>query len=182
MFEDAHIVASVPVRWKFHPSYMHTFGITENFFIIVEQPLTVSVPAVMKSQLTNKPMATCLKWFENRQTLIYLLDRNSGELKYTFQAEAFFYLHIINQYEKDDHVVLDICCYKDPAMLNCMYVDHMKVSYCNTAYCAKYQTFGLKHSYFIFRICKKILTMPKCSAVVHLDLCCRLNAQEKKPS
>lgn len=26
MFENAHIVASVPCRWKFHPGYMHSFG------------------------------------------------------------------------------------------------------------------------------------------------------------
>lgn len=52
-------------------------------------------------------------------TYIYLIDRDSGELKHTFHAESFFYLHIINQYEKDDHVVLDISCYRDPEMLNC---------------------------------------------------------------
>lgn len=45
MFNNAKVVAEIPVRWKLHPSYMHTFGITESFFIIVEQPLTVSVPA-----------------------------------------------------------------------------------------------------------------------------------------
>ncbi|CRK88774.1 CLUMA_CG002542, isoform A [Clunio marinus] len=126
MFENARIVAEVPTRWKLHPSYMHTFGITENFFIIVEQPLTVSVPAVIKSQLTNEPMISCLKWFPDKLTYIYLIDRDSGELKFTFHAEAFFYLHIINQFEKDDHVVLDISCYRDPEMLNCMYIDSMK--------------------------------------------------------
>lgn len=126
MFDNARIVAEIPTRWKLHPSYMHTFGVTENFFIIVEQPLTVSVPAVMKSQLTNEPMISCLKWFPDKLTYIYLIDRDSGELKYTFHAEAFFYLHIINQYEKDGNVVLDISCYRDPEMLNCMYVDSMK--------------------------------------------------------
>ncbi|KXJ70865.1 hypothetical protein RP20_CCG022271 [Aedes albopictus] len=126
MFENARIVASVPARWKFHPGYMHTFGITENYFVVVEQPLSVSVPSMLVSQIRNEPMASSLKWFENQQTFIYLLDRDSGELKHTYHAESFFYLHIINQYEKDDHVVLDICCYKDPAMLNCMYVDTMK--------------------------------------------------------
>ncbi|XP_062557482.1 carotenoid isomerooxygenase isoform X2 [Armigeres subalbatus] len=126
MFENARIVASVPARWKFHPGYMHTFGITENFFIVVEQPLSVSVPSMLVSQIKNEPMASSLKWFENQQTYIYLLDRDSGELKHTYHAESFFYLHIINQYEKDGHVVLDICCYKDPAMLNCMYIDTMK--------------------------------------------------------
>lgn len=126
MFENARVVAEVPVRWKLHPSYMHTFGITENFFIIVEQPLTVSVPAVVKSQLTSEPMISCLKWFPDKLTYIYLVDRKSGELKHTFHAEAFFYLHIINQFEKDNHVVLDISCYHDPEMLNCMYIESMR--------------------------------------------------------
>lgn len=26
MFTDAHIVGTVPARWKLHPGYMHTFG------------------------------------------------------------------------------------------------------------------------------------------------------------
>lgn len=126
MFDNARVVAELPTRWKLHPSYIHTFGITENFFVIVEQPLTVSVPAVIKSQLNNEPMIGCLKWFPEKLTHIYLIDRNSGELKHTFHAEAFFFLHIINQFEKDDHVVLDICCYRDPEMLNCMYIESMK--------------------------------------------------------
>ncbi|XP_053683586.1 carotenoid isomerooxygenase [Sabethes cyaneus] len=126
MFEDAHIVASVPARWRFHPGYMHTFGITEHFFIIVEQPLSISVPSMLMNQMINEPMAASLKWYDNEQTYIYLLDRDTGDLKHTYHAEPFFYLHIINQYEKDDHVVLDICCYKDPSMLNCMYIDTMK--------------------------------------------------------
>lgn len=134
MFDNARVVAEIPTRWKLHPSYMHTFGVTENFFIIVEQPLTVSVPAIVKSQLTNEPMISCLKWFPDKLTHIYLIERDSGQLKHTFHAEAFFYLHIINQYEKDDHVVIDISCYRDPEMLNCMYVDSMRNMQSNPDY------------------------------------------------
>lgn len=99
MFEEARVVATIPVRWKLHPGYMHTFGITEHYFIIVEQPLTVSVPSVLKNQLLNEPMISSLKWFPEKLTYIYLIERNSGVLKHTFQTESFFYLHIINQYE-----------------------------------------------------------------------------------
>jgi hypothetical protein len=47
----------------------------------------------------------------------------------TFLAEAFFFLHIINQYETQDgnYIVLDICCYRDAKMLDCMYIDRMQV-------------------------------------------------------
>lgn len=125
MIQSAEIVASVPSRWKFNPGYMHTFGITENYFIIVEQPLAISVASAIKATLTNEPLISSLKWFADKQTYFYIVDRESGDLVHTFCSEAFFYLHIINQYEVDQHIVLDICCYRDPAMLNCMYVESM---------------------------------------------------------
>lgn len=60
------------------------------------------------------------------QTLIHAVNRKTGKQK-TFAAEAFFFLHIINQYEEEDHLVIDICCYSDPSMLDCMYIDALKV-------------------------------------------------------
>jgi carotenoid isomerooxygenase len=48
-------------------------------------------------------------------------------LSYTFQAEAFFYLHVINAFEENDHCIVDICCYEDPAMIDCMYFDSLQV-------------------------------------------------------
>lgn len=92
----------------------------------MEQPLTVSVAATIKCKIKNEPMIGSLKWFPEQQTYFYLIDRDSNSLKHTFQTESFFYLHIINQYEKDDHIVIDICCYRDPEMLNCMYIETMK--------------------------------------------------------
>jgi carotenoid isomerooxygenase len=55
------------------------------------------------------------------------MQRRDGQLFKTYFADAFFYLHIINCYEEDDHVIIDICCYKDAAMLDCMYVDALMV-------------------------------------------------------
>lgn len=56
-----------------------------------------------------------------------MICRKTGQRRFVFLAEAFFYLHIINQFEKDDCIFLDICAYRDPAMLDCMYVENLKV-------------------------------------------------------
>jgi hypothetical protein len=61
------------------------------------------------------------------QTRVILMQRRDGQLFKMFFAEAFFYLHIINSYEEDNHLVIDICCYKDATMLDCMYVDALMV-------------------------------------------------------
>ncbi|XP_075238182.1 neither inactivation nor afterpotential B isoform X2 [Lycorma delicatula] len=121
-FEQAQIVASVPARWKLNPSYMHTFGITEHYFVIVEQPLSISFTTMLQRQLNNQPMAPCLKWQSNEQTRIHLLNRETGKPVANFLTDPFFYLHIINQYEENGHLVLDISCYKDANMLDCMYI------------------------------------------------------------
>ncbi|XP_011293729.1 carotenoid isomerooxygenase isoform X1 [Musca domestica] len=125
MFENAYVKAQIPCRWKLNPGYMHTFGITEHYFVIVEQPLSVSLPEFIKAQIFNQNTSACLKWFDNKPCLFYLVDRRSGEVVHKFQSDPFFYLHIINQYERDDHVVIDICCYKNPEMINCMYLESM---------------------------------------------------------
>lgn len=72
----------------------------------------------------------CFFFFVLFQTRIILVQRRDGQLFKTFLAEAFFYLHIINSYEEDNHVIIDICCYKDATVLDCMYVDALMVIVC----------------------------------------------------
>ncbi|XP_015602601.1 carotenoid isomerooxygenase isoform X3 [Cephus cinctus] len=136
MFDQATIVATVPSRWILNPSYMHTFGITENYFIIIEQPLAVALISMVACQIKNEPMCTCLKWHENENTLIHVISRENGRVERTFVAEAFFFLHIINQFETRDreYIVLDVCCYRDAKMLDCMYVDVMQNMHKNPDY------------------------------------------------
>ena len=58
-------------------------------------------------------------------------------------ADAFFFLHTINAYEDDNHLVLDICCYKNAKMLDCMYIEALQVL-------PLYTFFELNWNQFIF--------------------------------
>ncbi|XP_012275507.1 carotenoid isomerooxygenase isoform X2 [Orussus abietinus] len=136
MFDQATIVASVPARRVLNPSYMHTFGITDNYFVIIEQPLSVALVRLVSCKIRDEPMYSCLKWSEEDKTLIHVVSKNTGRVEKTFRTEAFFFLHIINQFETRDrdHIVLDICCYRDAKMLDCMYIDAMKNMHSNPDY------------------------------------------------
>ena len=72
MFDQAEIVASTPARWILHPSYMHTFGITENYFIIVEQPFAVGLLNTVACIVKNEPLFGSLKWYENENVRLFL--------------------------------------------------------------------------------------------------------------
>ncbi|XP_059486295.1 carotenoid isomerooxygenase [Neocloeon triangulifer] len=139
MFEAARHVGSVSARWGFNPSYMHTFGITDNYFVIIEQPLTVSVPALVKNAILGEPMMANMRWYPNEQTYFYLVSRETGQLKHTFATKAFFYLHTINTFELRDTCIVDICAYQDPAMIDCMYVDSMQGAQTNPDYAALFR-------------------------------------------
>lgn len=151
MFRRARVVATVPCRWKLHPGYMHTFGLTARFFVIVEQPLSVSVAEMARSQIRSRPMVGAFRWFGDQPTCVHVVSRRSGRVVRTFEADAFFYLHVINAYdveadvvddsgdaaeeeERVEYVVIDICCYRDPAMLDCMYVEAMETMQQNPDY------------------------------------------------
>ncbi len=62
------------------------------------------------------------------QTRFRLINRVTGvEESVQYLTEAFFFLHTINAFEIDGHVVIDICCYKNAKMLDCMYIEALKV-------------------------------------------------------
>jgi carotenoid isomerooxygenase len=124
--ENAKIVATLPCRWKLNPSYMHSFGITENYFIIVEQPYVISVMSLLAAKIANLPTCTCFKWYPNEQVKINVIERKTGELKFEYYTDTFFFYHIINQYEADDHIMLDISCYKDANSLDEYFTKNLK--------------------------------------------------------
>lgn len=109
--EKGKIVAKMHASMRLHPSSMHSFGITENFFIIIETPLKISLTTALKGGVVPLSFYDCVKWHAGETTKIHLLSRSTGKLHETFHADPFFFFHIANQYEKDNHVILDVICY-----------------------------------------------------------------------
>lgn len=126
MFENASIVAEIPARWQMNPSYMHSFATTDNYFIIIEQPLSISMVESLMAKYLRRPLASIFKWFQNECTFFHVICRRTGQRKFTFKAAPFFYLHTINAHERGDYILIDICCYRDPSVLDCMYVEAME--------------------------------------------------------
>lgn len=65
MFSRISVVASIKCRWPLHPGYMHSFGITDNYFVIVEQPLSVSLSTALVNRFNGDPLSNALKWFQD---------------------------------------------------------------------------------------------------------------------
>ncbi|CAG9785436.1 unnamed protein product [Diatraea saccharalis] len=134
MFESARVVGTMRPRWTLFPSYMHTFGMTEQYFVIVEQPLSVSLGGLLRSHLTQRPVAASLHWYPHYETHIVLISRSTGAEVKRFCTEPMFYLHIINAFERDDKLVVDLCSYKDAKAIDAMYIQAIENMQNNAEY------------------------------------------------
>ncbi|KAB0803588.1 hypothetical protein PPYR_00568 [Photinus pyralis] len=127
MFEKAQVVSTVPSKWRLLPSYMHSFGLTEHYFIIIEQPFTINIPKKVLSSIFSKtPVHDVCKWHKEAETQFLVVSRKTGQLVKTFYADGFFYFHTINQYEDMNHIVIDICTYKDSSSIDKFYIKALK--------------------------------------------------------
>lgn len=65
------------------------------------------------------------------QIKIHLVHRETGkEVKQKAKCEAFFFMHIINCYEQDNHVIIDVNGYSDTKFLHALHVKNLRVRPC----------------------------------------------------
>lgn len=107
------VVAKIPA---YRPSYMHSFAMTEHYFILVEYPLIVNPIDLL---LMNKPFICNYYWKPERSTQFIIIDRRSGCIVRKIKdCEPFFAFHHVNAYEENDNILLDIVTYPNPDIIS----------------------------------------------------------------
>lgn len=117
-------VAEIPVD---RPSYMHSFGMTENYFVLTEFPLVVNPLALM---LRGRPFIKNFHWKPERGTRVSLISRHTGEVVAQSWTRPFFAFHHVNAYEEGDFVHIDLVTYKNAEIVtgNAFYSGPGKIS------------------------------------------------------
>lgn len=113
-------IASVRVR---EPGYMHSFGMTERHVVLAEFPFVVNP---LQLALSGRPFIDNYRWEPERGTRFLVIDRNSGELRGTFEAEAFFGFHHVNAFERDGELVVDLVSHEDPSAIKALEVEWLR--------------------------------------------------------
>jgi carotenoid cleavage dioxygenase-like enzyme len=112
-------LASIPTS---HPAYLHSFGITPNYFIVVEFSLVVNPLALL---LWLKPFIENFRWKPGLGSTFWIIDRRDGKVVNRLQGEPFFAFHHVNAFERKDEIVLDIDAYEDASILRSFYLDRL---------------------------------------------------------
>ncbi|XP_054716460.1 carotenoid-cleaving dioxygenase, mitochondrial-like [Uloborus diversus] len=122
-FEKGTVVCNIKSSKYLNASYHHSFGMTENYFVFVEQPLYLSLSGMVWSHFISGSYSEAMHWDPKGQTRFHVVRRSDGCLLDTvYITSAFFVFHHINAYEEGNQLVVDMCCYEDGLVVKSMYI------------------------------------------------------------
>ena len=118
--DEPQVVARMPVK---HPSYQHSFGLTERYFVLAEYPYVVNPISI---PLSGRPYIENYRWKPELGTRFWLLPRDGGEPLGPFESDPCFGFHHVNAYEEGGEVVADICVFEDAQIVEDLYLERLR--------------------------------------------------------
>ncbi|ESO85228.1 hypothetical protein LOTGIDRAFT_195993 [Lottia gigantea] len=116
-----HLISAIDVANTFHPSYIHSFAMTENYYVFLEQPYVINVWDVAAAEVKKLNMIECLEWRKDCRVRFHIIDRKTGKeinSKYIYETMPFLCVNIGNAYEMDGHIVIDLSTFRDNEVLS----------------------------------------------------------------
>ena len=118
------LLCKIPIN---QPGYQHSFSVTENYIILIHQPLLLNPSRLLwNAYFGGKSYYECYQWQPKHGTDFYIIEKNSGKTIRHLTSDAFFFLHTINSYEENNSVILDVHCYNDNEIINNLYLEKLK--------------------------------------------------------
>jgi beta,beta-carotene 9',10'-dioxygenase len=114
------LIGQVPVK---KPSYMHSFGMSQNYAILCAFPMVVNPLDLL---LWLRPFIENFSWKPRMGAPFIIINRHTGELVGQFESDPFFAFHHINAFEQGDELVVDICAYPDAEVLDSFYMHRLE--------------------------------------------------------
>ncbi|XP_049431752.1 beta-carotene oxygenase 2b isoform X2 [Epinephelus fuscoguttatus] len=112
--EGATVLCTIPSVDKSKPSYYHSFAMSENYVVFIEQPIKMDLLKIVTSKLTGKSISHSFSWDPKLNTIFHLIHKQTGELSsIKYIAKPLSTFHQINAYEEDGFLILDMCASDD---------------------------------------------------------------------
>lgn len=102
ILDTGKVIASIPSSSSLGMSYFHSFGLSENYIIFLEQSVKFSFTSYATGILWNKPMSEAFYTDPAWNTRIHLINRKTGEIvQQKMHTDPLFVFHHINAYEQE---------------------------------------------------------------------------------
>ena len=105
------------------PSYVHSFGLTGRYVVLVEFPFDVRPWELLIPG--SESFIERYRWRPEVGTRFVVVDRETGQIVTERIGEAFFAFHHVNAFEDRDAVVVDIAAFDDPGVIESLYLEEL---------------------------------------------------------
>jgi carotenoid cleavage dioxygenase-like enzyme len=105
------------------PSYVHSFGLSERFIIMIEYPLVVRPLGILFGDAT---ILGNYRWKPELGTRIRVVERDGGALRASFHAGPRFGFHHVNAYEEGDTLVVDVAVNDDAWIMETLTLERLR--------------------------------------------------------
>ncbi|XP_030186816.1 beta,beta-carotene 9',10'-oxygenase isoform X2 [Lynx canadensis] len=123
----AQVICSIASAEGMRPSYYHSFGMTRNYIIFIEQPLKMNLWKVVTSKIRGKSFADGISWEPQYNTRFHVVDKHTGQLlPGMYYSKPFVTFHHINAFEDQGCVVIDLCCQDDGRSLEVYQLQNLR--------------------------------------------------------
>ncbi|XP_036284524.1 beta,beta-carotene 9',10'-oxygenase isoform X2 [Pipistrellus kuhlii] len=107
----AQVICSIASTERLKPSYYHSFGMTKNYIIFIEQPLKINLWKMITSKIRGKALSDGISWEPQSNTRFHVVNKHTGQLlPGMYFTKPFVMFHQINAFEDQGCVVIDLCC------------------------------------------------------------------------
>uniref|UniRef100_A0AAY4CS67 Uncharacterized protein n=1 Tax=Denticeps clupeoides TaxID=299321 RepID=A0AAY4CS67_9TELE len=127
--EGASVVCSIPSADKAKPSYYHSFAMTENYIVFIEQPIKMDLLKILTGKMRRKGINEGIYWDPKHDTIFHLINKHTGKpnpMKYHTKPLSTF--HQINAFEENGFLVIDMCCSDDGNAINNYLIQNLRKS------------------------------------------------------
>ena len=73
IFPNGEVISALESEYKMSINYFHSFGMTENYYVYVEQPMYINILKILTKKLTESAVDTAIDFYDNINVSIDLL-------------------------------------------------------------------------------------------------------------
>ncbi|XP_011832400.1 PREDICTED: beta,beta-carotene 9',10'-oxygenase isoform X4 [Mandrillus leucophaeus] len=123
----AQVICSIAPTEKGKPSYYHSFGMTKNYIIFIEQPLKMNLWKIATSKIRGKAFSDGISWEPQCNTRFHVVDKHTGQLlPGRYYSKPFVAFHQINAFEDQGCVIIDLCCQDNGRILEVYQLQNLR--------------------------------------------------------
>uniref|UniRef100_A0A3Q1EZ80 Beta-carotene oxygenase 2b n=1 Tax=Acanthochromis polyacanthus TaxID=80966 RepID=A0A3Q1EZ80_9TELE len=126
--EGATVLCSIPSVDKTKPSYYHSFAMSENYVVFIEQPIKMNLLKIVTGKLTGKSIRDAFSWDPNLNTVFHLIHKQTGKVNIKYVAKPLSTFHQINAYEEDGFLIMDMCASDDGQAIEAYNIQNLRKS------------------------------------------------------